>query len=63
MEISYECYRWHDNDGLEFIPESDDITEEDMQWLSELHITASKSVADPQVNLRQESEPDSTKNP
>ena|ERR1039458_5868484 len=50
-------------DGLEVIPESHEITDEDIQWLSELHITASKTAAEPQVNLRQETEPDTTKNP
>ena len=47
-------------DGLEVIPECHEVTDEDRAWLSELHITASKTAAEPQVNLRQETEPDTT---
>ena len=49
-------------DGLEVIPESHEITDEDLQWLAELHITATKTVAEPQVNLGQETEPDTPEN-
>lgn len=50
-------------DGLEVIPESHEITDEDIHWLAELHITATKTVAESQVNLRQETEPGTDENP
>jgi hypothetical protein len=46
------------NDGLEVIPESHEVTDEDKQWLSRLGITASRKIAtEPQVNLRQDTTP------
>lgn len=49
-------------DGLEVIPESHEITDEDLLWLAELHITSTKTVTESQVNLRQETEPGTTEN-
>lgn len=50
-------------DGLEVIPESHEITDEDLLWLAELHITATKTVSESQVILRQETERDTTEAP
>lgn len=47
-------------DGLEVIPESHDITDEDKEWLAELGISypsSNKIATEPQINLRPETNP------